>query len=222
MNEQVFTISGSLKEGWRLTKQYLGFLIGYQIILFLLLILFGGNNHGFFAFIWGIIGWLVIASAKMGFYNSCLSIVDGITPSLNELYRHWNLLAYWIVAAFLFLLMFMIGFILLVVPAFYVLARFGLFPFFILDQDLGPIQALEAASKATEGQRWNVFLLFLACIGLNLLGLLLLGVGLLITAPVTLIALAFVYRRLTTKEGTSELVVPEVLDDRNPSQKFGQ
>lgn len=218
MTEELFKIGSVLKEGWRLTKKHLGFLIGYQVILYLLLIAFGGESKGFIAFLWNVLGLLVIASAKMGLYNSCLSIVDGITPTLEELYRHWKLLFNWIVTSFLFLLMVIIGLILFVFPAFYVLARFGLFPFFVIDRELGPIQALEAASKVTEGQRWNLFLLFLSCLGLNILGLLLLGIGLLFSIPITLTALAIVYRKLTSKDVNAELVVPEVLDDRKKDQ----
>lgn len=97
----------------------------------------------------------------------------------------------------LFLVLYFLGFILVLAVSFYILARFGFCSFFILDKNAGPIESLKASSAATDGIRWPIFLLILALIGLNLLGLLLFVVGLLITIPVTLIALATVYRQIT-------------------------
>lgn len=214
MDEKSFSIEEALKEGWKYTKENIGFLIGYQIILFLLMVLFGGKSDSVFGVLWHLIGWLIIIAAKMGLYNSCLMIIAGIKPGLDQLYQNWGLVLSWIVAGFLLAIMIVVGLILLIVPGLYVWARFGFFPFFILDKKMGPIEALQAASQATEGIRWQVFLLFLTCLALDILGLLLLGVGLLITAPITLLAMATVYRKITDKKGTVELIVPDDIKDR--------
>lgn len=203
-----FTIGGAIKEGWELTKKHLGFLIVYQIILLILIGAFGGlmDSHP----VAHTIGWIIIALASMGFYNSALLITSGITPTYDELYKNWRLLVSWIVAHLLFEILFIVGFILLVIPAFYFLARFGLYPFFILNKDLGPIESFNYASLASEGVRWPLFLLFLACIGLNILGALFFIVGLFITVPVTLLALASVFRKLTNVQDTTTIPISEV------------
>lgn len=210
MRERLFSIQDVLKESWRLTKENLGFFIGYQIILYLLMWVFGGKSKGNLSFVWDIIGWLILTAAYMGFYNSCLMIVSGMKPGLDQLYQNWRWLITWAVAGLLFAIMFGLGLILLIAPAFYVLARFGLYTFFILDKKLGPVEALQGASRATEGIRFQVFLLFLTCIGLYVLGFLLLGIGILITSPIAMLALAIVYRKITDKKGTVELIVPDI------------
>ena len=62
---------------------------------------------------------------------------------------------------------------------------------------------MKQAAEATKENRWQVLLLFLACAGLDLLGLLFFGVGILIAAPVTMIALATVYDKLTGQSKTT-------------------
>lgn len=199
--QQPILIGEAFKEGWKLTKEHLGFLIGYQIILYFLAILFSGAHRGFAWSAWHILGWIVVILAKMGLYNSILLISVGIKPTFSQLYANWHLFFSWVVASFLFAVLFIIGLILLIVPGFYVWARYGLFPFFILDKGIGPIEALKETAKATEGMRWEIFCLLLACAGLNLLGFLCFGVGLLFTVPITLFALTRAYRQISPKLG---------------------
>jgi uncharacterized membrane protein len=205
MQNQSFTIGGGLREGWELTKVNIGFLVVYQIILFFLIWLFNDwrEEWTFSAVVIQFIGWMIIMLGKMGFYQSALLLTKGLKPRFNQFYANWRLLFSWIVAGFLFGMMFAIGLILLIVPGFLVWATFGLYPFFILDKSLGPIEALKKSAKATRGARGHLFLFFLACVGINLLGLLFFGVGLLITVPMTLIALAVIYRKMTGQSSTS-------------------
>lgn len=188
-----FSISELLKRGWELTKEYLGFLIAYQIILWILVGLMAAAEDRWFLHL---ALWILVIFAKMGLYGAALLISREFKPGFDQLYIHWRKFFSWIIANILFGLMFVIGLILLIVPAFYVLSRYGLFPFFIIDKDSGPIEALKQSSKATEGIRWDLFLFFLAAIGINILGALVFGVGLLVTIPVTLLALTTLYRRL--------------------------
>lgn len=205
MQSKSFKIVDMIKEGWELTKINIGFLVVYQIILFFLIWLFSGSQTDWkliFSPI-QIVGWIIILLGKMGFYHSALLLTKGLKPRFNEFYSHWRLLFSWIIASFLFGIMFAVGLFLLILPGLLVWAIFGFYPFFILDKGSGPIEALKQSAKATKEIRWQVLLLFLACAGLDLLGLLFFGVGLLIAAPVTLIAIATVYRKITGQSRTS-------------------
>lgn len=89
-----------------------------------------------------------------------------------------------------------IGFILLIVPG--VILALGLMftSYLIIDKNRGPIEAMKESWRITKGNRWNLFLLVLAIIGINILGLLALVVGLLVSVPVSMIAIAHAYRTL--------------------------
>lgn len=203
MREKHFSIPSLLKEGWELTKVNIGFLVVYQLILLTAAFLFNFHNISWKMAPIQIMGLLIIILGKMGLYQSILLMTKGLKAGFDQFYSNWHQLASWIFANFIFGLCFTLGLLLLLFPGCYFLARFGLFPFFILDKKLGPLKALGEAGKATNGITWHIFLLFLACFGLNILGLLLFGVGILITIPVTLFALATVYRRLTGQLKTS-------------------
>ncbi len=68
--------------------------------------------------------------------------------------------------------------------------------YLVVDKNMGPIESLKVSWAVTQGARWQ-----LCCFGglivlLNLAGLLCLGLGLIITVPVSWIAGAYVYDRL--------------------------
>lgn len=203
MREKHFSIRSLLKEGWELTKVNIGFLVVYQLILLAIAFLFNFHILSWKMAPIQILGLIIVMLGKMGLYQSILLMTKGLKAGFDQFYKNWRQLASWFVANFIFATCFILGLALLIVPGCYFLARYGLFPFFILDKKLGPLEALGEAGKATSGITWHIFLLFLACFGLNILGLLLFGVGVLITLPITLFALATVYRRLTGQLKTS-------------------
>lgn len=208
--DKSFYIKNVLKEGWDLTKVNIGFLLCYQIILIALSFLIGATEGNWKLTPLNIIGLILLILGKMGFYNSCLMITTGNKPGFDQLFKSWPYFLSWIIASFLFGIMFGIGLILFIIPGIYVFARFGLFPFFILDKNLGPIDALKQASQASEGIRWELALFFLACLGINILGILLFGIGIFITIPITLIALAIVYYHITGQNKKS--IQPEDIE----------
>lgn len=89
-----------------------------------------------------------------------------------------------------------IGLILLIVPG--IIAAMGLMfsSYLIVDKGRGPVEAFKASWAMTKGHKWELFLFSLTLLGLNILGLLALVVGLLVTIPVTMLAVVHVYRKL--------------------------
>lgn len=99
-----------------------------------------------------------------------------------------------------------IGFVLLIVPGI-ILAMvlyFTLFP--VVDRGVRPFQALSESARMTKGHRWQLFLFSLVLLGLNILGLLALVVGLLVTIPVSWLAMAHVYRALEKRTASASPV----------------
>jgi len=71
--------------------------------------------------------------------------------------------------------------------------------YFIVDRDLGPIVAIKESVRVTKGHRWQLFILAIALILINILGAIALLVGLLVSIPVSLLAIAHAYRKLSGK-----------------------
>ncbi len=89
---------------------------------------------------------------------------------------------------------------------------FLFYAYALVDREVGPIDALKESWNLTSESRLSL-LVFLIVLGLlNLLGLLLLGVGLLATIPISMIAFAHVYRALeNNRSSLPSTVEPEVL-----------
>ena len=71
-------------------------------------------------------------------------------------------------------------------------------PYLVIDRGLGPIEAMKESWRVTKGHKWQLFFLFLALIGLNILGAIALIIGLLVTVPISMLAAAHAYRTLTS------------------------
>lgn len=215
MENESLRVGKIFREAWEFTKDHLGFLIGYFIITIVLSLLFTfvgdaleEKGYTFFSVLMHLAGTIVNLFVSMGFYRSALMITAGEKPGYDQLYSNDQNFVSWLLSNLLFGLIITIGFLLLIIPGLYLIARYGLYPYFLLDRDLGPMEAIKEAGKASEGKRWQLFLLYAACFLANIVGLLLLGVGMLVTVPLTLLVLAVAYRKITGSQQTT-LITPE-------------
>jgi Tfp pilus assembly protein PilP len=187
----------------------------------------GGVNVAF-----GIISLLVsiLSSAAssliyIGFTKISLRFCDGENPEVKDLFIHYNLLLKYFGASLLLAaimagavgLMFvgiasaslgslraapmLIGIALAIAVA----LSFMFFSYAVVDRGAGPLNALRFSYLITKGAKLKLFLFILAAMGINILGSLLLMVGLLVTIPLTLVAVAHVYRRLVSRAEASSV-----------------
>ncbi|MDX5373340.1 MAG: DUF975 family protein [Pseudomonadaceae bacterium] len=114
--------------------------------------------------------------------------------SFNEMFSHFGRLAPLLVTAILMMLLVYVGFLLLIIPGIYLSVAYMLAIPLVVERGLSPWQALETSRKAISQHWFKVFGLFL------LLGLILglsaipLGIGLIWTIPLFVVALGVLYR----------------------------
>ena len=89
-----------------------------------------------------------------------------------------------------------LGFLALIVPGIILAVGLGFVPYLVVERGLGPINAIKESWRITKGHKWQLFLLFLALLGINLLGILALVVGIFVSVPITMLAFAHAYRTL--------------------------
>jgi uncharacterized membrane protein len=94
----------------------------------------------------------------------------------------------------------LIGLVLLIVPGIIASLLFSMTQLSVIDKSLKPIEALKASYRLTKKHLWLLFQFMIVLVLLNLAGLIALVVGLFVTLPVSLIAVAYVYRKLTALE----------------------
>jgi hypothetical protein len=144
-----------------------------------------------------VIGLFVTAFFQVGLVKIWTDAARGVTPQFADLFgggrRYFAMLG----AMVLFILSVLVGYIFLIVPGIIVALGLAFTYFFVVDQNMGPIDALGASWQATKGHKGNLFLFFLVCGLLWVAGVFACCVGVLVAFPVTMIAMATVYLRIT-------------------------
>ncbi|HVE82394.1 MAG TPA: DUF975 family protein [Myxococcales bacterium] len=141
---------------------------------------------------------------QLVFIHAALKVVDGQKISTGELSRPAPDFLGFLLASVLYGLVVCAGLMLLVVPGIIWAVRYGAYGYALVNEHLDPVEALKRSAKLTEGVRWELFVFGLALIGVNIIGAMALGVGLVATVPVTAIAAARVYRQLVARAATKE------------------
>jgi len=100
-----------------------------------------------------------------------------------------------------------IGFVLLIIPG--VIAALALFlvPYLVIDKGYPALKAFRESIRLTKGHRIKLLALILLVVALNVLGALALGIGLLVSVPVSLLMVVRAYRMLSEEGGQEEAMV---------------
>jgi uncharacterized membrane protein len=198
--ERRFEIGQALGAGWRLFWPNIVPMALFALIVWAINALFQlpQDDVGWFAgFLLGVAGFLVGQLVAIGWIKLALDITDGRSVTAAAIADRFRLIVPYLIAAVLFSPMVGIGLILLIVPGIIVMIVFAFYGFHIVDTgERNPIEALKRSAELTRGHRWHLFLFGLVLIGINILGLLVLIVGVLISSGISLLAVAHVYRRL--------------------------
>ena len=204
-----FTIEEALRFGWDVMKNNLAFFVLFLLILWVAEGIPSGLQGIFYKYsalviIMGLVSFVIGIFVNMAVVRVGLRFTDGETAEYSDIYMSYPLFWKFLGGAILYGLIVLGGLILFIVPGIYWGIKYHFFAYFIIDEGLGPVEALRRSGEITYGSKWELLLLALAFFGINLLGLLACFVGLFITAPITLVALAYVYRRLLATSETAE------------------
>lgn len=216
-----FSIKEALSAGWNLTKGNFGLLLGVMITLAVISWLPGwvggalNIKDGFGVGLLQLISFVVGALAQLGLIHIALSLVDGKKPAYKELFGQTRFLLPYIVASILVGLMVIAGLILFIIPGFIVALMVGMYGYHMVDTKAGILASIQGSAALTKGYRWQLFGFLLLCAVINLVGALLFGIGLLITWPTTILAYAYVYRKLSGQliPAVAAPIAPTLIED---------
>jgi len=151
----------------------------------------------------GVVLALFFVGLDLGFRKIALQIHDRNESSWKELFMSFGLAPKAIIGWILYGAMVMIGWMLLVLPGFIALLRFAFFPYFIVDKNMGPIDALKESYEVTKHHMWDIFAFWVAIKILVSLGFVS-WMGVLISWPLCTLAYAFFYRKLVADSGAGQ------------------
>ncbi len=202
MATQKFSIGDAVSFGWETMKSNILFFIGILITAFVVEMVprvigdLTVEDMPVVAFVFYIISTALNMVLTMGIIRIVLRFCDNEQPEFTDLFSCFHLFLKYLGGAILYVLMVVGGLILLIVPGIILAIKFQFFAYFIVERGLGPIESLKMSSAITSGAKMDLFLLGLLLFGINIIGALCCLVGLFATIPITMLALAYVYRTL--------------------------
>lgn len=98
----------------------------------------------------------------------------------------------------------LVGLVLLIIPGFIAMALFMFAPYIIIDKKITPLAAMKHSMHLARNHILMLVLLILSLILVNIIGALMLGVGLLVSVPLTLLVTIRAYRLLDAQPRRKE------------------
>lgn len=152
----------------------------------------------------GIVIWLILHLAffflfsglMVGFHQLALRAVEGKKPELSVLFGSLNRGPTFLLATFLYFIAVACGLVLLIAPGIYVAVRYALFGPIVATSSKPALECHSSAARLSHNRWWALFTFTALALILNLVGAALLGIGFLLTFPVSLLATSNFYRSL--------------------------
>jgi uncharacterized membrane protein len=187
-----FSKGEAVRFGWTIVMANLGLAIVAMIIMLMI--------NAFPVYTESVVVALVSAFftvvVALGVMRMALRFVDGERGELIDLFAKIPLVVPYLIASIIVGLVTTAGFILLVIPGIYWGLRLQFFGWVIVDKEVGALEATRVSWEITRGSAWQLFLMWWLLFFVNVLGFLAIGIGLLVTVPLSLVAMGHVYRTL--------------------------
>ena len=203
MNCKSISIRLAVNFAWRTFRRRYGLFGAILLTIFgawvvLEIIVITGQRFGIVLWAVAHLAFLIFfAGLQVGFVRICLAIYDGGEPTFADTFAHLAQGPRFLTGQLLYLLMVMIGLALLVIPGVYLSARYGLFGFSLAVGEADLAGSFRQSAVLSAGARACLLSILLGLLAFNLLGASLLGLGLLITVPLSLLIMTAVYRQLS-------------------------
>jgi hypothetical protein len=150
------------------------------------------------ALFFNVVNMAVNAYLQAGIHIVLLRIARGETVEIAELFTGGRFFWRFFWGTLLFQLMLSFGLLLLIIPGIILALMFWPFLYVIVDRDEGIIDSLRIAQEITSGTYTVVFVLFMAGVGLQILGVFPgMCIGLLFTFPFWMLLWAVTYCVIT-------------------------
>ena len=180
-----------LREGWELFKLYPGGFIGYALLFFLIQGILGSLPK-----VGGLISVAVSGPLHVGFYFVCVRLRQGRTPVFQDFFTGFQFFLPLLLLTMVSSALIIMGLVLLILPGIFLMVCYLFASMIVIDQRLDFWPAMELSRRTVQAQWFGYFVFLLLLFLINLGGALLLGVGLLVTLPVSACAVAAAYADL--------------------------
>jgi uncharacterized membrane protein len=190
--------------GWERFSENAALLVAAQVVVWVVpgFVEFVGTSVAFNALMESLVGLatlIVSLVLQLGVINLTLRIHDGKPVEFAHLLDQVDRIGWFILATWLMAVAIVLGLLLFIIPGVVIGIRLMFVGQVIVDERVNTLDAFQRSWDITRGFGFDLFLFALLVFAINLLGFILLGVGLLVTLPVTALAAARVFRHLQSR-----------------------
>jgi len=196
-----FSVGECVSYGWRAYWKNVGPLLLITLVIIVIDVVISaigqatGNNV--VAALFSLIGWIVGLLLAFGLIRATIAVTKGQKPEVAMLFETEGFGPY-ILASILFGIAVAIGLVLCIIPGIIFAVVYHFYGYVIVENpSTGAIDSLKKAADITRGHRWELFGLFIVLILINIVGLIACLVGVLFTAGISAVAVAYAYRSLS-------------------------
>ena len=201
-----FSATDAISYGWRAFTANIAPLAVIGLVLILVSIATNWLSRDFDSLFVSLAGNLLSTFISLivglGLIRAALAILDGGRPSVEQLLSTRDVWPYFL-ATLLVALMVTVGLLLCIIPGLIAGFLLQFYGYAIIDRkadsvttvpESTPIGAIRASVEVVTANIGPMILLALLCLLVNILGAMLCGIGLLVSLPVTAIAIAYAWR----------------------------
>lgn len=200
MDKLSFSTGAVLSQAWQVFKQRWGQLLGVGVLYMVLSsiiaslpALFQGSDSQVAVLGASLLTQLMSLFLSIGMTKIVLSVVRLQEVSIADMFEGGKYLLQYFLGSLVVGIITFIGFLLLVVPGIIWSLKYMFVLYLIVDEELDFSNAMKESERMTSGIKGQLFIFGLAMVGVNLLGMIPLFLGLLITIPVTSLASFVLY-----------------------------
>jgi hypothetical protein len=150
-----------------------------------------------YAILGSFVGQFVQAFFETGIIRVSLMALRGQQVEFGTLFSGFDRYLPMLVARLLCTLAIMLGSLFFIVPGIILMCVLSLTGYFIVDRNMGAIEAMKASAEATRGHRISIFVFGLAWLGITIAGACACGFGMFASLGILNIALALIYGSIT-------------------------
>jgi uncharacterized membrane protein len=179
------------KTGWGLFKQYPGGFVGFCLLYFIIQV----TLHAI-PFVGAVASLAVSTPLLMGNFLVSAKLLQGQAPEFRDFFSGFQFFLPLLLLSLVAGTFIAIGTILLVIPGVYLAVAYLFATYLVIDRGLDCWPAMEL-SRRTVNPRWFGYFAFVLLLALlNLAGALALGVGLLVTIPLSFCTVTVLYAEI--------------------------
>lgn len=216
----------ALRFGWQAFKKEYLFYIIFCVLLFGITIVFQNaqkateHSMPLLATVFTISSFLYQMVLSVGIIYVTMKVVRGSEPHSSDILRSVRMILRYFAVSILYGAIVILGLILFIIPGVIWAIKFSFAKYLVIDKDdLSIRDAFRESARMTKGVKIELWVFMIMIVGINILGAIAFGVGLLISIPVSIIAMSYMYVELAKRlEPVVEASKPIVSMQSNEDQ----